>query len=281
MTAKPRSDNPNHRPKIDRVNSQRLTQLAKFLKYCRQRTSPEVFGLPKRPRRRSPGLSRAEVANLARISVDWYTWLEQGRNIRPSIDVLDRLAEVLQLNEPERRHLYCLTEQTPIPTEILDADIQLMQRAIAHMPKAPALILRKDWQILGQNKSADEFFNTWSYLKEKDRNILYLFFTDPIFTQHLRDWEWHAKIAIRQFRAIYATEIGNPAFVSLIERLNKVSPQFNQWWTETDVTGRDNGRKEFDHPSLGYIDCDYTILRPAENQAIEVIVFIPRTTTTT
>ena len=278
MSAKPRRTNPNHRGQSDRINSERLTQLSKFLKFCRKRTNPEVFGLPERPRRRNPGLSRAEVANLAGISVDWYTWLEQGRNVRPSTDVLNQLAKVFQLTEPERRHLYSLADYTPIPTEVLDADIQLMQRMISHMPKAPALILRKDWQILAQNDSANKFFNTWSNLEARDRNLLYLFFTDPIFTQHLRQWEWHAKIAIRQFRAIYATEIGNPAFISSIERLSNNSPQFNRWWTETDVTGRDDGRKEFDHPSLGYLDFDYTILRPAENQAIEIIVFIPRTT---
>ena len=207
-----------------------------------------------------------------------YTWLEQGRNIHPSVDVLNKLAEVFRLSEPERRYLYSLTDYTPIPTETIDADIQLMQRMIMHMPKAPALILRKDWQIFAQNDCANKFFNTWFDLEEDDKNILYLFFTDPIFTQCLRQWEWHAKIAIRQFRAIYATEMGNPRFVSLIERLSNVSPQFCKWWAETDVTGRDNGRKEFDHPSLGYFDCDYTILRPAENQAIEVIAFIPRNT---
>ncbi len=277
MSIKPRSTNPNHRDKIDRINSERLTQLSEFLKSCRQRTNPEILGLPERPRRRNPGLSRAEVANLAGMSVDWYTWLEQGRNICPSTDVLNQLAKVFQLNEPERRHLYSLADYTPIPTEVLDADIQLMQRMISHLSKAPALILRKDWQILAQNNSANKFFNTWSYLEDNDRNLLYLFFTDPIFTQYLRQWEWHAKIAIRQFRAIYATEIGNPIFVSLIERLSNISTQFSKWWRETDVTGRDNGRKEFDHPSLGYLDYDYTILRPAENQAIEVIAFIPRT----
>ena len=277
MSAKPRSKNHNY-CESDRINSKRLTELSEFLKSCRKRTNPEVFKLPTRPRRRNPGLSRTEVADLAGISVDWYTWLEQGRNINPSVDVLDKLAEVFQLTEPERRHLYSLTDHTPIPTEVPDADIQLMQRMISHLPEAPAFILRKDWQILAQNDCADKFFGTWSHLKEKDKNILYLFFTEPIFTQYLRQWQWHAKIAIRQFRAIYATEISNPAFVALIERLNNVSPQFSQWWTETDVTGRDDGRKEFDRPSLGYFDYDYTILRPAENQAIEVIAFIPRNT---
>ena len=280
MSIRPRSTNHNHYNKSDRINSQRLTQLSEFLKSCRQCMNPDVLGLPKRPRRRNPGLSRTEVASLAGISVDWYTWLEQGRDIRPSIDVLNQLAQVFQLTEPERRYLYSLADYTPIPTEVLDADIQLMQRMISHMPKVPALILRKDWRILAQNESANQFFNTWSNLNNDDKNLLYLFFTDPIFTEYLRQWEWHAKIAIRQFRAIYATEIGNPAFVLLIERLSKVSPQFSQWWAETDVTGRDNGRKEFDHPSLGYLDYDYTILRPAENQAIEIIAFIPRTATT-
>ncbi|MEM9907879.1 MAG: helix-turn-helix transcriptional regulator [Cyanobacteria bacterium P01_D01_bin.44] len=276
MSNKPRSTTPNHHKHIDRINSERLTELAEFLKSCRKRTNPETFGLPSQPRRRNPGLSRAEVASLAGISVDWYTWLEQGRDIRPSVQVLDNLTKVFRLTEPEKRYLYALTDYPPIPTEALDADVQLMRCMIGHMPKAPAIVLRKDWQILTQNACADELFGTWSHVEETNKNILYLFFTAPIFTEHLRHWEWHAKIAIRQFRAIYATEIGNPVFVSLIERLNNISPHFSQWWAETDVAGRDDGRKEFDHPSLGYLDYDYTILRPAENQALEVIIFIPR-----
>lgn len=273
----PSSSTPSHQSKVSCVDKERLIELAEFLKSCRKRTDPAAFALPIRPRRRSPGLSRAEVATLAAISVDWYTWLEQGRNIRPSAQVLDQLTDVFRLTEPERRYLYSLANQPFGPTETLDTDIQLMRRMIEHMPQAPAIVLRKDWQILTQNHPANEFFGQWLHLEATERNLLYLFFTEPIFTQYLRDWEWHAKIAIRQFRAIYATELGNPVFVMLIKRLTSVSVHFSQWWAETDVTGRDDGRKEFDHPSLGYLDFDYTILRPAENQAVEVIAFIPRT----
>lgn len=279
MRPKPRSTTPTYTEKLseksDAAKAERLAALAEFLKSCRARTKPESLGLPIRPRRRSLGLSRAEVATLAAISVDWYTWLEQGRDIQPSIQVLNSLANVFRLTPVERRHLYALTEHSPMPTERLGADMKIMQRLIAHLPKAPAIVLRKDWQILAQNSAADEFFSTWSHVALADKNILYLFFTEDIFTKHLHNWEWHAKITIRQFRAIYATEMGNPAFVDLIERLSNVSPKFKDWWAQADVTGRDDGRKEFDHPSLGRRDYDYTILRPAENQAVEVVVFMP------
>lgn len=276
MSRKPSIDTPNQQSEDNPADEERLIELAEFLKACRRRTDPKSFELPVRPRRRSPGLSRAEVATLAAISVDWYTWLEQARNIRPSAQVLEQLAEVFRLIEPERRYLYSLANQPFTPIETLDTDIQLMQRMVEHMPQAPAIVLRKDWQILTQNRAADEFFGQWPHLKETDKNLLYLFFTEPIFTQSLRDWEWHAKIAIRQFRAIYATEMGNPVFTTLIERLANASTHFGQWWAETDVAGRDDGRKAFDHPSFGYLAFDYTILRPAENQAVEVIAFIPR-----
>lgn len=276
MSAEPMSDSPTCRQKVGAAKAERLTELSEFLKSCRDRTKPEIFDLPIRPRRRSPGLSRAEVAALATISVDWYTWLEQGRDIQPSVQVIKKLAAVFRLTEPERRYLYALTKYPLLPPEASGADIQLMQRMIAQMSEAPAIILRKDWQILAQNSCADKFFGVWNHVHQDNRNLLYLFFTDKVFTKYLRHWEWHAKVAIRQYRAIYATEIGNPIFTSLIERLNDISTQFSQWWAETDVTGRDDGRKEFDHPSLGYRDYDYTILRPAENQAVEVIIFIPR-----
>lgn len=276
MSSEPMSTSPTNRRQFDAVKAERLTELSEFLKSCRNRTKPEACNLPIRPRRRSLGLSRAEVAALATISVDWYTWLEQGRDIQPSNQVLEKLAEVFQLTGPERRHLYFLSARPSVPSEAPNIDIQLMRRAITHMPEAPAIILRKDWQILAQNSCADKFFSVWAHVSKDDRNLLYLFFTDPVFTEYLRRWEWHARLAIRQFRAIYATEIGNPIFVSLIERLSAASSQFNQWWAGVDVMGRDDGRKEFDHPLLGYRDYDYTILRPTENQAVEVIAFIPR-----
>lgn len=276
MSIKPRSTDPKQNQRDDLINAERLKELSAFLKSCRKRTNPEAFALPTQPRRRNPGLSRAEVASLAGISIDWYTWLEQGRNVRPSTQVLDGLSKVFQLTDSERRYLYSLTDYAPPPAELADANIALVKRMITHMPASPAIVLRKDWQILAQNACADRVFGTWSHVEESNRNILYLFFSDSIFTRHLRLWEWHAKIAIRQFRSIYATEIGNPVFVSLINQLTEMSPQFREWWAGSDVTGRDEGRKEFDHPSLGYLDYDYTILRPAENQAVEVVTFIPR-----
>lgn len=271
MSSKPMSTSPINRKRIDAARAKRLIGLSEFLKSCRDRTKPEAFDLSVRPRRRSPGLSRSEVATLAAISIDWYTWLEQGRDIQPSVQVLDKLAVVFQLTEPERRYLHALADRPPLPLEAPDVDIRLIQRLIAHMPEVPAIILRKNWQILAQNSCADKFFGVWPHVHPNNRNLLYLFFTDKVFTKYLKGWDWHAKVAIRQFRAIYATEIGNPIFISLIERLSKASPRFVQWWAETDVTGRDDGRKEFDHPSLGYHDYDYTILRPAEKQAVEVI----------
>lgn len=276
MSFKPITKNSTRHKQVDLTKVERLNELAEFLKSCRDRTNPETLNLPARPRRRSPGLSRTEVAALASISVDWYTWLEQGRDIHPSIQVIEKLAEVFRLTQPERRYLHTLTALLPEPAKKLYANTEIVQRMISYMPEAAAFVLRKDWQILAQNEPAKKLFGSWSRLDEKDRNILYLFFTDKVFTEYLRNWEWHAKIAIRQFRAIYGTEIGNPIFVSLIKRLSKVSPQFKLWWAEADVTGRDDGHKEFDHPVLGYQDYDYTILRPAENQTIEVVVFIPR-----
>lgn len=278
MSSEPMSANPTDQPLTEPTRAKRLSKLSEFLKSCRHRTKPETFDvLPIRPRRRTLGLSRVEVATLAEISVDWYTWLEQGRDIHPSAQVLDNLAAVFQLNKPERRYLYSLANYPCSPPEEPNADIRLIQKMIALMPSAPAIVLRKDWQILAQNECADEFFGRWELADEAKRNLLYLFFTDKTFTEYLRDWEWHARIVVRQFRTIYASEIGNPVFVSLVERLNRESSQFGNWWAEADVRGKDDGRKEFDHPLLGYRDYDYTIMRPAENQAIEILVFVPRT----
>lgn len=277
MSTEPRSANPTLSEPTG-GEAKRRARLAAFLKACRAKMSPEAAGLPDRPRRRSPGLSRLEVASLAGISVDWYTWLEQSRDVRPSTQVLDSLAEALQLTEPERRYLRALAEHSTPPTENPDADISLAARLIAQLTDAPAFVLDRNWRILAQNGRAKEVFGTWSGLTPEERNILHLFFTQPIFIEYLRGWERHARLAIRQFRAARATDSEREASALLIQRLRAASPQFAEWWQGEDVAGRDDGRKEFDHPSLGYLDYDYTILRPAENHALEVIVFVPRLT---
>src|SRR6204780_2854454 len=104
------------RPLCERVQDRRREELAKFLRARRAQLAPEDFGLAGGSRRRTPGLRREELALLAGVGVTWYTWLEQGREINASVQVLDALARTLQLDRAGREHLYWLAEASPLLT---------------------------------------------------------------------------------------------------------------------------------------------------------------------
>ena len=269
-------EKPNLDIQKDKAEEERRIELSIFLKHCREGLKREDYkNLPLKKRTRSKGLSRTEVAHLAGISVDWYTWLEQGRPIRPSLDLVRRIANAFNLSNPEERHLTTLAGYQDVLKTEEEYDTHILRRLTQRLGDAPSIVLKKNWHIIYQNKAANKIFGSWSDIEEKNKNLLYLFFAASIFTESLRQWEWHAKVTIRQYRAIYAENIGDLEFKNIIKGLSEKSVQFRNWWMEADVSGRDDGRKEFDHPSLGYLAYDYTILKPAERNDIEMITFIP------
>src|SRR5215472_154383 len=134
----------------------RRTELAKFLRTRRERLSPEAFGLPSGTRRRTPGLRREELALLAGVGTTWYTWLEQGRAITVSKQVLESLARIVRLGAAERAHLFVLARDDlpadPFPlTQTIDPALQLI---VDTMGVYPALVLNPRWDILAWNQAA-------------------------------------------------------------------------------------------------------------------------------
>jgi transcriptional regulator with XRE-family HTH domain len=224
-----------------------------FLRSRRERLTPTEVGLPNGFRRRTPGLRREEVAMLAGVGTTWYTWLEQGRDVRPSPEVLAALADVLQLGPAERRHLFILNDRPapqarPAGPEQIDAPLR---RMLDSLTGQPALVLGRRWDILAWNRAADAVYGPYARLAGDERNMLHLVFADPDHRRLLVDWEAVAKSAIAMFRGDCARYAGDADFERLAAHLTRLSPEFAAWWPLREVAEPLAGRKRLDHRPRG------------------------------
>ena len=229
--------------------------LAEFVRNRRDRTEPETVGLPRGARRRTPGLRREEVAQIAGVGVTWYTWFEQGRDIQVSADFLERICRAFRLDGAERSHLFALAQHRPPPLAP-QAIAQLspeMTATLESLPN-PAYVKTALWDVIAWNKAAAAMFGDFGLLRPERRNMLRLLFTEPSYRQMIVDWERNARRALAKFRLDYGRAGNDPAFEALIAELCGTSPEFNQWWPRQDVYGRGEGVKRFRHPQIGQME---------------------------
>jgi transcriptional regulator with XRE-family HTH domain len=248
-----------------------------FLRSRRERLTPTEVGLPNGFRRRTPGLRREEVAMLAGVGTTWYTWLEQGRDVRPSPEVLAALADVLQLGPAERRHLFILNDRPapqarPAGPEQIDAPLR---RMLDSLTGQPALVLGRRWDILAWNRAADAVYGPYARLAGDERNMLHLVFADPDHRRLLVDWEAVAKSAIAMFRGDCARYAGDADFERLAAHLTRLSPEFAAWWPLREVAEPLAGRKRLDHPAAGRMEFEYSSFSVGDQPDMKLIVFTP------
>jgi transcriptional regulator with XRE-family HTH domain len=261
----------------DLDSATRRREAGVFLRSRRERLNPVDVGLPSGFRRRTPGLRREEVAMLAGVGTTWYTWLEQGRDVRPSSEVLAALADALHLAPAERRHLFVLHDR-PAPHAVPEKPEQVdqpLRRMLDSLVGQPALVLGRRWDILASNRAADAVYGPYDRLQKEERNMLHLVFADPDHRRLLVDWHAVAKNAIAMFRADYARHIGEPDFERLVEHLTRVSPDFAAWWPKREVTQPLAGRKRIDHAAAGRMEFEYSSFGIADQPDMKLIVFTP------
>jgi transcriptional regulator with XRE-family HTH domain len=254
----------------------RRQELADFLRTRRARIVPADVGLPATNRRRTPGLRREEVAQLAGMSATWYTWLEQKRAIGVSSSVLDNLARVLQLDPDERIQLFELALRQPV----LDAPSRsetvspLMRRLLDQMYPNPAFVMGRRWDILAWNRAAQAFLLDFERVPASERNMLWLVFTNSALHSLMVDWPARGQDALARFRADYGRHAGDAHFVQLVERLNAVSPEFAQWWPRHDIRPMSEGRRDYDHPLAGRMIVENTTLSAGDSPEQRLLVFL-------
>ncbi len=264
-----------------RDETRRRAELADFLKTRRARLHPEQLGLPTLGRRRTPGLRRDEVAQLAGVSVSWYTWLEQGRDIIVSDQVLDSLARILQLDTEERNHLFLLArDMVPVAntgneTDSIPAGYQAVLDALG---TSPARLLDERFNVIAWNASAHQLFGDFSQRTERERNAIWNIFTNPAQRKLFVHWERSAQNAIMLFRTAYDRHAGEAWYEQFVADLKQASPEFRAWWPQHDIQlGCDPHEKELDHPLVGRLFLYSTTLVPPEAPTLHMAIFTPLT----
>lgn len=242
-------------------------ELAAFLRTRRERLQPRDAGLPDGQRRRTPGLRRQEVAQLASLSVDYYIRLEQARGPRPSRPVLAALARALMLNADEREYLFRIAgeEPSPVPAPSLavPAGIRYLIDVLA---ETPAYVVSARYDILAWNRMAAFFVGDLSGFAADDRNMVRWMFARPADDSYWDDEHALAftRSVVADLRAAYARYPGDRSITALTGELLALSPRFAAMWAEHEVGGRHPMLKRVDHPLAGPIEFECQVLHVAD-----------------
>jgi transcriptional regulator with XRE-family HTH domain len=237
--------------------------LGEFLRRCRADTTPEAAGIHDyHPGRRVRGLRREEVAQLAGVSVDYYSRLEQGRHASPSESVIDALARVFQLDAAARAHLADLAHparrqgRPRPPQRVRPAMRQMMASLVDH----PALILGRRTDVLAANDLARALFTDWTRLPARHRNYTRWIFLDPAARDLFADWPTVAAEVVGTLRLYAGRNPDDPQLGALVGELTIKSGDFRTWWNGHRVHERTNGTKRINHPFVGSMEIRYEAL---------------------
>jgi transcriptional regulator with XRE-family HTH domain len=249
-------------------------ELGDFLRSRRTRLNPKAVGLPTGRRRRTPGLRREEVAELAGIGVDWYIRLEQGRSVSPSVTTVDSLARALRLTKVEHAHLRQLTQHADRKPFVRETVPETLKRMVEGLNQ-PAYITGRRWDVLCWNAAAEEIF-AFAKVPEEDRNTLISVLTNPATRRRFgASWAPQARQIVAQFRATHDLWAGDPAFRELLERLDRGCPEFAGWWKAHDIKGSAAGLKTITHPKKGALRFEHASFQANDDPALRLIIYTP------
>ncbi|RFC77287.1 XRE family transcriptional regulator [Streptomyces sp. AcE210] len=256
------------------ITEQQRKELATFLRNRRERLTPDAVGIKNSyGRRRTPGLRREELAQLAGVSVTWYTWLEQARKIRVSSQVLNGLARALRLDTTETGHLFRLAGELaptlPAPCSREDIPEQYLT-FLEFQDPLPAFIVNHRFDVLAWNQGFCALFPYFESLEQRRRNTLVMMF-DERAREMYPNWEQDALEAAALFRAQAADQLAHPAYAKMIDDLQGEYPEFRELWERLDLAPSVPSTRCFDHPTLGRIELGYVKLRLAGADATLVV----------
>jgi transcriptional regulator with XRE-family HTH domain len=237
----------------------RRQELGDFLRSRRAAIKPEDIGIPAGPRRRTPGLRREELAQIAGVGVTWYTWLEQGREINVSDSVLLSLARALRLTDEEVDHLLQLGGATTPPTFERSREVTpAIQHVLDAWTAGPAYVTDARFDIIARNESTDRVFGDFGARDGNVPNYIAWLFVDENARRCILNWEEDARRMLGVFRATAGRYAGDPEFAELIDYLVGASELFAAWWPQHDVRPRSSGHKLIARPDGGCIDLEHT-----------------------
>ena len=211
---------------------------------------------------------------LAGVSVTWYTWLEQGRRINASTDVLEALARALRLDAAGRDHLLTLARDQSPPDPVTHAPDALV-RLIRAMEPAPAYVLGPRWEFLAWNRQQALLYPGIERLDGIECNLLWAVFADPDAQSLIADWSVQARRIMAEFRAGTALLRSDPQVLELVARLTDASDEFAEWWRQADVASFQTRVRRYTHPRAGTLVFEYQQLSASEWPALRVVCQLP------
>ncbi|MQY26628.1 helix-turn-helix transcriptional regulator [Nocardia aurantia] len=251
------------------------TELGSFLRAMRNRTRPEEIGLPVAGRRRTPGLRRQEVAELAAVSIDWYIRLEQGRVGAPGSAVLDGIADALRLSAAERTHLHLIARGEAPPPVHTPAAVRSSLRVILDgLVALPGYVVDHRFDVLACNEAAVALFGT-GFGTGLAANTARTLFLDPVVRRTHLDWDRIARETLGNLRVNLARYPGDAGLRALIDELNGASAEFATWWRDHTVRERAHGTKTIRHPDVGDLTVAYDNFAAQDDSGQTLVVVTP------
>jgi transcriptional regulator with XRE-family HTH domain len=255
-------------------------ELGRFLRSRRERVNPEQLGFPVSTRRRTQGLRREEVAVLAGVSPTWYTYLEQGRNIHPSTEVLDSIARVLRLTEEERRYMHTLAYGQVLKPQPLspEAPAELLARQLVDSLERftyPVYATNTRCDLLAWNGAAADWYDDWGRLPPGERNMMHWMLVSPQARQRLLDWKDDTRDIVARWRAEVARWPADVGLRQLVAEFALLSPDFRRWWNDHDVEEHRSRIRRFRHPKLGERPMRILITQSVDFAPCIVVIHLP------
>jgi transcriptional regulator with XRE-family HTH domain len=254
----------------------RRSELAQFLRSRRARITPADVGLPAGLRRRTPGLRREEVAQLAGVGVTWYTWLEQGRPINASVQILAAIARTLRLDQAEREHLYRLADVPSVPDGppggCLTPEVQTVLDGLVSLPAA---VYNGRYDLLACNRGYHALFPPLVEAPRGERNALWQMFMVPDCCCAMANKDIELPQMVATFRAAFARHLGEPAWTGFVRRLSAASPDFARMWATHDVAGPSTRLKLFQNVLGGQLKTVSTSFTISASPEARMIVYTP------
>lgn len=258
-------------------DSERRKELGLFLRARRDQALRSEYGLPPISRKRERGLRREEVAFLSGVSVTWYTWLEQGRDISPSRQVLEAIARALHLSDTGLAYVLSLGgyASSVSSAPVAGSAPPHVQRLLDALDPNPSYALSPDWGVAGWNKAYAALYPNIATVPAGDRNLLWLVFTDPYIRDLLPDWDVTSRRFLAEFRAETGQRLGDPDVKFQVERLKEASPEFQESWDQYDILGFESRERLFHHPAVGVLRLEHHQVSPSDRPDLHLVVYTP------
>ncbi|WP_306186168.1 helix-turn-helix transcriptional regulator [Streptomyces sp. MK5] len=259
-----------------RAGLDRRAELSEFLRTRRARLQPEDVGLPHYGRhRRVPGLRREELAQLAGVSVAYYTRLEQGNGQGVSAEVLDSIARALRLTDAEHAHLTHLAK--PKHKKKQAAPIQQVRSSLRQLldtlDAVPAYVVGRRAELLAWNRMAAAVFGDWSQMPAQERNWARMVFLKPEYRDLYLDWEQKAIDVVCGLRMEAGCYPEDPRLSALVGELSVKSEDFRRLWAAHDVKEKSHGVKRLRHPLAGEMDLRYESFKLADDADQSMVLY--------